>query len=205
MLSIRLLETEQEISKKINKASAEHLNSQINRNISSVKNKVREFVSRAILSQPEIQSLQGGILQGAFGLVESSSAISAIENTVKNSVSVQFDKFDSNLNGGIKVHIQPSDFNNLLSLTEGRNVTTDGEFHWLMWLLTMGDSSLVVGYSFNPVTGRGRSNLGYMEAGGFFRVPPEFSGDASDNFITRALVGKDQESFIQKIFMDLLK
>lgn len=205
MLSIKLLDTEQEISKKINTATAEYLNYHVGKNISLLKNKVKEFVSRAILSQPEIQSLQGGILQGAFGLVESSSAISAIQNTVKNSVSVHFDKFDNNLNGGIKVYIQPSDFNNLLSLREGMNITADGEFHWLMWLLTMGDSSIVIGYSFNPMNGRGRSNLGYMEAGGFFRVPPEFSGDISNNFITRALIGKDQESFMQKIFMDLLK
>ena len=205
MISIKLLETEQEISKNINRATAEYMNFKIGSAINSIKIKVKDFVSKAVLSQPEIQSLQGGILQGAFGIVNSSAAISQIENTVKNSITVKFDKFDNNLNGGIKVYIQPSDFNNLLSLREGMNITADGEFHWLMWLLTMGDSSIVIGYSFNPTNGRGRSNLGYMEAGGFFRVPPEFSGDISNNFITRALIGKDQESFMQKIFMDLLK
>lgn len=205
MLSIKLLDTEQEISKKINSATAEHFNSILNGKLSSIKQQVKSFTYNAILSQPEIDSLNGGILQGAFGLVDSSSAIKSIATSIQNSINVEFNKFDKNLKGGINIYIQPSDFTNLLALPEATNFTDDGDFPWLQWLITLGDTIIIVDYSFNPISGRGRSNLGYMTSGGVFRVPPEFAGDINNNFITRALVGKQQEKVIQNILMKAMQ
>jgi hypothetical protein len=62
----------------------------------------------------------------------------------------------------------------------------------------------VAGYQYNPQTGIGRSKLGNMKTGGSFRVPPEFSGTEQNNFITRALVGSNQEKQISKIFETIL-
>jgi hypothetical protein len=40
---------------------------------------------------------------------------------------------------------------------------------------------------------------------GSFRVPPEFSGTKDNNFITRALVGSEQEKEVTDIFIKYLK
>ena len=68
------------------------------------------------------------------------------------------------------------------------------------WLLNQGDRIIVVNYSYNPQLGIGRSRLGNMVESGSFRVPPQFSGTPDDNFITRALIGRNQESEISRIF-----
>ena len=43
-----------------------------------------------------------------------------------------------------------------------------------------------------------------MIPGGVFRIPLAYSGTADDNFITRALVGKEQENEITRIFQEIL-
>ena len=114
-------------------------------------------------------------------------------------------KFNDSLKGGIEVNVQPSNFTNLLSLGSGHLVYDKGDLHWLSWLLTFGDSIIVVGYEYNPETGLGRANLGNMVEGGSWRVPPEFSGTIQNNFITRALVGEKQAKTIADIFRDTLE
>jgi hypothetical protein len=114
-------------------------------------------------------------------------------------------KFDNKLKGGIEVNFQPSNFVNLLSLSEGHIVFNGGDLHWLDWLLKRGDNIIVVNYQYNPESGLGRSGLGNMIPGGAFRIPPEYSGTDDDNFVTRALIGTQQEKQISKIFQDILK
>jgi len=43
-----------------------------------------------------------------------------------------------------------------------------------------------------------------MTIGGSFRVPPGFSGMLDDNFVTRALIGKKQESAIAQLLQGYL-
>ena len=87
----------------------------------------------------------------------------------------------------------------MLGLQSGHVIYEGGDLHWLSWLLTLGDSTIVVGYYYDPETGVGRSGLGTMSEGGFFRVPPEFSGTRANNFVTRALIGNKQQEQILNI------
>jgi hypothetical protein len=115
------------------------------------------------------------------------------------------DHLNNSIQGlGISVYIQPSSFQNILSLGSGHVVYAKGDLHWLDWLIRMGDTIIVADYDYNPNTGRGRSGLGNMKKGGSFRVPPEFSGTLENNFITRALIGSEQEEIIAKIFKEVL-
>ena len=75
----------------------------------------------------------------------------------------------------------------------------------LQWLVERGDEIIVACYSYDAQSGLGRSGLGYMSQGGAFRVPPQFSGTSDDNFITRSLIGRNQERRISKIIQDALK
>ena len=203
---IELTETIGQISSKINQALVNDINMYLVRRSKSIENKCKNLVSKWISAQPEIESLTSGLpssLAGQFGLIPGSEsfAIKDIIESVENSISLTLQKFDNKLNGGLYIYFQPSNFANLLGLSSGHTFYRDGDLHWMDWLLNQGDRIIVVNYSYNPQTGVGRSKLGNMVNSGSFRVPPEFSGTPDDNFITRALIGRKQESEIFNIIM----
>ena len=78
------------------------------------------------------------------------------------------------------------------------------QINWLRWLLLEGNNSVVIGYRYLPKTdANSRTGKGIMISGqsSIYRVPPQFAGTASDNWITR---GIDQalpqiESYINRM------
>ena len=206
MISVELTEGVGEIGKKINKAFVEEINSVIRKKEKSVLSRCKSLVSTWIITQPEIQSLNEnslGSLAGQFGLYPGQEMVATkdIINAVESSVKIQFIPFNEKFVGGLFVYFQPANFQNLLSLGSGHVIEDSSDLHWLDWLLTKGDTIIVAGYSYDAQSGIGRSGLGRMTNSGLFRVPPEFSGNIENNFITRALVGKMQETEIANIFM----
>lgn len=200
---IKLLDSAQSLQKKVNKAIAEQANELVSKASAGIKRDIKNLVTMSVLSQPEIQSLENGYLKGAFG-IQGQSPTQIIADSVAASVFVDVKRYSNSLSGGgMSVNVQPTSLLNLLSLSQGHTVTNKGtDLHWLNWLLTMGDSSIIVDYMYDPSTGKGRSRLGYMKPGGFFRVPPEFSGTENDNFITRALLDKKH---VESVFNTIKK
>lgn len=208
-ITLKLLESVDQIESNILSA----LSVQFNASMKSKKNKilqdVKTLIPSWISSQPEMQSLLSSdplSLIGQFGItISPTSIVSAIVSSVVNSANILIIPYDKKLSGGgIELNIQPDNFANLLGLPQGHSFYQDGNLHWLDWLLNRGDEIIVAGYQYDPQTGIGRSKLGNMKTGGSFRVPPEFSGTEQNNFITRALVGSNQEKQISKIFETIL-
>lgn len=199
-MAIKLVDSIDHISSKINKACSEEINKIFLRKRYLIASSCKRLAAGWILEQPEMESLAGGALAGLFGLYSGteSSIVNRISEVVSESVDVRVEKITPTLKGGIIINFQPSTFINLLSLPEGHVVYENGDLHWLDWLITRGDSAIVVNYSYSPKYGLGRSGRGIMKNGGFFRVPPQFSGTLGNNFVTRALVGRDQEGQINK-------
>lgn len=204
MITLKLLDSIKDISKKINISIAESLNDKLTKNEYALKTKAKNIVFNLIQSQPEIASLNGGKLQGAFGIIDPSSAISAIIKSIADSIDVKFTKFNDKLKGGISINIQPSSFENLLNLSQGFVNYKNSDLHWLNWLLTQGDKIIIINYQYNAKTGLGRSGLGNMIPGDSFRVPPEFSGSQNNNFITRAFLNSSAEKQFIKILEEAL-
>lgn len=181
----------------------EQISSEMNKRVRKNKNKVSrdfKFLIRGwIESSPEIQSLlsQGtpGSLNAAFGLSPGSPnmAVESIVNAITNSIVVSFSNIDRNLNGSATFNFLSKTFVSLLGLPDGHQKTEAGtDLHWLDWLLTKGDTTIVQGFFYKP-SGKGRSGGGTMQFGGAFRVPAQFSGTVENNFVTRAFQGKDKE------------
>lgn len=208
-ISIQLTDSIKTIESNVNRAIADLANEIINKNISKISQSVKNLIPSWINAQPEIQSLLSnvpGSLAGQFGIQGSTLGIvSAITNSVVDSTKIKFVRYSVNLRGGLELKFQPSNFVNLLGLSEGHTIYQGGDLHWLDWLLKRGDAIIVTNYQYNPKTGLGRSGLGNMVPGGFFRVPPQFSGTENNNFITRAFVGTTQEKQISKILESLFK
>lgn len=210
MLTIKLLDSNKQIEDKIKAAFSEEINNVIQKNINTLLEQSKNLAVNLISSQPELISLSSktiGSLKGQFGIRdgEDLSATFDIIKAVKESVSIKFVKYNKKLTGGgLEINFQPSDFTNLLGLQSGHVIYEGGDLHWLSWLLTEGNRAIIIGYYYDPETGVGRSGLGTMSEGGIFRVPPEFSGTRTNNFVTRALIGKYQESRLLSIFKSIL-
>lgn len=208
MISIKLLDGLESITKKINTASASYINNKIKNRKQNIQKRIKLLTSNWITSQNEMVALANGLLSGAFGIPpgDERAAFNAIHDAVVASVEVEIVLFNNSLtSGGIKVNFQPADFSRLLSIPEGHVIYENGDLHWLQWLLQRGDEVIVTNYEYNPKSGFGRSGLGSMKSGGFFRVPPQYSGTSDNNFITRALIGRRQEQEIALILKDALR
>lgn len=210
MITIKLLDSVGSIQKKVNKAIAEEANKILSQNKNTILRDAKSLAAGWISSQPEMLDLQSsvpGSLAGQFGLYpgQGQNSVISIVNSIKNSITVDLKRFNDNLSGGgLEINFQPTNFINLLNLPQGFVNYEGGKLHWLDWLLTKGDTVIVVSYHYNAKTGIGRSGLGNMTKGGSFRVPPQYSGVDSNNFITRALIGSSQEAAITNIFKKVL-
>lgn len=207
-ISIQITDSINTISKNINLAIADYINKLLTSKQTLLISSARSLVQDWVSSQPEILSLKSSdtsSLVGLFGIPGGTESITnAIVSSVVNSINIKFIQYNKNLKGGLELNFQPDNFVNLLSLPQGHTKIENGDLHWLNWLLTRGDEIIIVNYQYNPSTGLGRSKLGNMIPGNSFRVPPQFSGTEDNNFITRALIGPNQEKQITKLFNDIL-
>lgn len=210
MITLKLTQSEKEIAQNVNEAVASLVNQMVSKKQQPLLSKAKILANQWIKSQPEILSLLSSTpdsLAGNFGIPPErvSSAVDSIISAVESSISVNFVPFSKNLqSGGLEINFQPQTFENLLNLSDGHVKYIGGDLHWLNWLLNAGDTIIVVNYQYNPETGLGRSGLGNMIPGGSFRVPPQFSGTSNNNFITRALIGSEQENEIANLFREIL-
>lgn len=209
-ITIRLLESNKEISDKINKALLKDIGTQIRKNRKTAIDRLSILVAGWIREQPEIDSLLADSVQGSlnaqFGLVggTSSIAVNDIINAVVSSVEVVVRRDIQFSNSfAVEFFVQPEKFQNLLGLQSGKVTTLKGTvLEWLEWLLLLGNQQVIFGYSYKP-DNSGRSGGGVMQGGGVFRVLPQFAGVIDNNFITRALSNRDKD--LQSIFEGLFK
>jgi len=207
-ISLQITDSIKTIETNVNRAISELMNDIIAKNIGAISRSVKNLIPAWIIPQPEIQSLLSRdpiSLAGQFGITGSAQGIvNSIVQSVVGATEIKIIKYSANLKGGLELRFQPNNFANLLALPEGHTVYSGGDLHWLDWLLKRGDNIIVVNYQYNPSTGLGRSGLGNMIGGGSFRVPPQFSGTANNNFITRAFIGQTQEQQLTSILQKIL-
>lgn len=207
-LSVKILEDDREIQKRIHRAIADSLNKIITKNGKRAEQLLHRLVPNWIRSQPEIISLLAEqdptSLNAQFGLVPGQGPIvlDEIVAAIIQATSFKLERIDRTLLGGVKIEIQPKDFNNVISSPNGLVKYPFANLNFLDWLLLKGDTTIVVGHAYTISPGKGRSGSGVMVSGGVWRVPPEFSGTADNNFITRAFMGREKvlSDLLQQIF-----
>lgn len=194
---------------KITDQITDYLNRKLRKNYQRVVNSLRQKIPAWIREQPEVRSLLSegnmGSLNALFGLYPGGAirAIDDIIDAIKQSTTIKIDKINRKYRGDIEFGFQSLDFVNLLSLGTGHVITEkSADLHWLNWLLTQGDTIVIVGYQYDPRIG-GRSGGGVMTEGTSFRVPPQYSGTLDNNFITRAFSNREKE--IEPIMMRLFE
>lgn len=198
-LTLKLVKTDNAILKDLQKALAKDVNVKIQKNKKKIEQHIKSAITRWIAEQPEIIDLINDGVPGSlnaqlgFPTGTAAGAINAIIDAVVQTVEVLITPIKSNLQGGLEFRIQPSSFSGLLGLPAGFIISEGGvQLHWLDWLLNQGSNVIITGYNYVP-SSDGRSGGGTMEIGSMWRIPPQFSGTPSDNFISRALSKRDKE------------
>ena len=207
-ITVSLVDTNNQISRDIERAISEEINKRVKKNSSKVERRLKRAVDTWIRTSPEILSIQAeGVAdslnaQFGFPLGFGGSAAEAVVRSVVDSIGIEIQDFSVGLRGKINFYVQPENLVNLLTLPESSIDIVNGSLPWLDWLLRQGGRTIIVGYQYQPGND-GRSGGGTMVGGGFWRVPPQFSGVEDSNFITRALSGREPE--LNKIIQGLLE
>jgi hypothetical protein len=195
---VELLDSNDKIQGAMYSALVKLINKKIIKNKDKTITAFKQRIRRWVMDQPEIDSLLNAgshSLHAQFGLHRGSEStiVDNIISAIVDSFAVRIGKINTKFKGKIEFNFQPKNFFNLLSLSGGHVITTKGsDLHWLDWLLMRGDTTIIVGYEYESGSG-GRSGGGLMGEGGIWRVPPEFSGTNTNNFVTRAFKLREKE------------
>ena len=193
-ITLKVLETNQTIISRALAALLPQVEAYLKNHMSGLETKIAEIVIASRLNQPEYISLIGGALKYQFGLPDPERRVSDILETIRSGTNTRIipSKISNGqISSGVVVEMIPSGFSDLLSLEASVLVTEKGaELNWLDWLLIQGDTAIVGEYRFalgsSPYS---RTGMGLMIGGSGFswRVPPEYAGNITNNWITRAI------------------
>jgi hypothetical protein len=207
--SLKLLESNSSIRKMILEALQEDVSQTINRAIPLISKQIQDLVRSAIRSSNEYQSLLSGKLRFEFGIPDTSVVDQVIDAWVNN-INVDIKKIsitNTGLSGGFSVGMIASDFQDVLSLAGSQVTDTEKGYSlpWLQWLLLDGNKVLVKDYKVvlgpNPYSRTGYALMRENSSSGW-RVPAEFAGTVSNNWVTRAIDSLSDDInniFIQEI------
>lgn len=190
--------------REVEKAMAKEVAKQLNRILASMSADINiafqigQLLETQIKNTPEYDALVAGDLAAIFGLTDTLRILSKIIEAVKNSIIIEVEPVvitAAGLKGGIKVSALKDDFSEVLSLPQSSYKSDGGQVDWLEWLLTAGDSVVIADFdvSFGRSFVGSRTDLAIMSKSAVgFRVPPEYSGTLTNNWLTRALEGADE-------------
>lgn len=199
-ISIKILESNQQITKSILQILQKELSKTISKAIPFIQQKIIESLKQALKQEPEYSSLLAGKLKAELGLPNSISIDSIIEQLADTTtVTAKPISIVSNgLSGGILIRaIQSDNISNIIFSDQAYVVDSKGySMPWLEWLLLKGNETAIVKqydvkYGSYPTS---RSGMAVMvKSDQNWRVPPEFKGTAEDNWTTRAISRIDTE------------
>lgn len=161
---------------------------------------VRSIVRQNLMNSPEAQSIidDNGRLRIELGLKNGASDIVNIVDQIVSKTNIEFDESGTpskEIQINIKIYLE-GEYVDLYSKSYSSYATKNGvKIEWLNWLLEAGNSDVIFGYKIKYGIDIGRTGEAIMMPSktANWRVPPEFSGTAENNFITRSFEGVDQE------------
>lgn len=185
----------------INKKSKEAINAVTQKYAKSIKNRIGKVIRAEFKKDETIKSLRTGRLRGDFGLTDPVSNTNEIINEIVDSVKNEVSIGNAAKVGGrgrlrqIRTTGIPTDYNFLIDQPYSLQSTEKGiVLPWLRWLLLEGRSIITPGFYVTDRRGRGRSGRrakmakqGNPPQGRAFRIPSEFSGTLTNNFIQRRI------------------
>lgn len=193
---VKILEKNREIEQKILQALLPEANRILKRYFQAITPKIKEAVSTAIKNSPEYGSIVSGSLKYELGIPDADSRINTLLNIWLSNINIDLKPIvikNSQIFGSIKVSLIKADLSDVLGsdaafLTDSR---TGSMVDWLNWLSLAGDRTIIKDYNFilgpNNMSRTGGGIMRYTPGSGKWKIPSEFSGTITNNWITRAI------------------
>lgn len=206
-LSVELLENNDIISKKILQAIADEFNDLISTNIHKIRNKIGIATVNFLKKTDTYESLINGKLAAHFGLPIHSrqNMVDSILQKIGDNIQVEHKTvkvFGKRFVNGLEIRVLVADFSDILSMIEANVTTEKGQvLPWLSWLILEGDKIIVSEHEIRLTGGVGRSGMAVMfkNNAAIWRVPPEYAGTYSDNWLTRAILVDAYDFYLKEI------
>jgi hypothetical protein len=199
-LGLVIRESAKEMERRILHAASLEVDERFARADNNIERMLKMKVVSWLLSSPEILSLMSqseNSLKGDFGLTNPSASVMSIIEAVQDSIEIEQMRVKTTTGFLVlRIKIQPKHMGNVISAVDPVQTEKGANLPWIEWLLLKGDEIIITDYHVEPKIGTGRSGLATMKAGGEYtvgRVNPAYSGTQDDNFITRALKGKERD------------
>ena len=214
-LSLTIKETDAQISREINKRIAQKLSSALRSAAPLILSEVKDVVRDAIVSSPEYRELFGGSLQAELGVPSAGTRIDRSLDMWLDSIEIEIERPKFSIRGvtaGLSIVGIRDGYADALGTSDASYTTEKGKvIPWLQWLLLEGDRAIIADYTFSSDIGTGqrsRTGLGVMrqDRSRRWRVPPQFSGTSTNNFVTRSLasvaiqIEKSIQFYIERFF-----
>jgi hypothetical protein len=168
--------------------------------IPKIEQQIRVAIKNSLQAQPEYEALTRGNLRFELGVPDSQDRTDSIIDAWISNVSLEKSIIKMNnhgLTGGFSLSMISSDFADVLMLPAA-TVTDESNGYslpWLKWLLLDGGKIIVKDYSvvFGP-NRASRTGFAIMkkDKSSNWRVPAEFAGTISSNWVTRAIDSLDE-------------
>jgi hypothetical protein len=212
--TIELLETNQEIERKILEGIAEDFNLLITPKLQTIRDRVAVATIEFLKMSDTYESLTNGLLAGHFGLPVwgRHMMVNNILKQIGKSIEIDYTPIRVSMGGfigGANINVLISDFSDLLTMMEAEVVTEKGQWlPYLEFLLLRGDRIIISQYDVKMGSGIGRSGMAIMIKGSAkaWRVPTAYSGVMGDNWLTRffEIYQKAYSSLIEEILQEEL-
>lgn len=207
--SLKILETDKQITTSILQTLVPEIDNYLKKVLQNIRRSLPETIRNILYSTSEYSSLIGGQLRYEFGIPNPSSAITNIIDIWSNNVVSVYNApiiSNSRIKASFSVSMIRSDYADVLSSDDALVIDSlrGYQLPWLEWLLLEGNRTIISKYQVQLGPSKS-SRTGYAimkPSNKSWKVPSEFSGTTTNNWITRAIDNAETqiEQLIEKAF-----
>lgn len=210
ILSIKLIESNKDITNKILQTLIPEIDKYLKKALQKIRKSLPNLIIKLIQNTPEYNSLINGQLKYEFGIPNAESAVSNIINIWSNNIVIEYNgpvATNSTIKASFSVSLIRSDYADVLSSNDSLVIDTlrGYQLPWLEWLLLEGNRIIVSKYEvkLGPSKVSRTGNAIMKSSTKSWKVPSQFAGTSSDNWITRAIENGEDEinDLLNKVFV----
>lgn len=200
IFTVKLLESNSQIAQNILKALLPDVSKYLKDVIQYLQNNLPVVIRNLIQNTPEYEALMSGNLQYELGIPDPSTKLAGLLDIWSTNIKIIYNSptiIGDKLKGSFSANMIKIDFSDVLYSDYA--IIYDGlrgySLPWLEWLLLEGNKTIIknqnVFFGYNKYSRTGYALM--KESPQSWKIPSEYAGTISDNWITRAIDNGDSQ------------
>lgn len=205
----RLLDSNKTIQQSILKALLPEITSFMDQIIDKIQKELPIIIKEAITNTPEYDSILNGKLKYELGLPDSSTKLTGLLDIWSNNLIFNYKKpriSNGKVISSFSVSALRTDFSDVLytDYASMYDALRGYSLPWLEWLVLEGNATIIENHEviFGPSPYSRTGNAIMKQSSRSWAIPSEFTGDISNNWITRAIdnIQPNIENLLNRMF-----